>query len=124
MGYRIGPNHEGWEGYMEVEREQLAQRASGKMARMLGRALPSESQEELDRIASEDRYLARSGYVELRQGDRVWTKHIDELTREDSLPRIEFEKNTLRWLRGRIEERKKIEAELGEGEEDDACSLL
>jgi hypothetical protein len=39
--------HDGWHGYMEMEREQLAQRADGKMARMLGRALPGESQEEL-----------------------------------------------------------------------------
>ena len=39
-----GSSHDAWEGYMEVEREQLAQRATGKMARMIGYALPGELQ--------------------------------------------------------------------------------
>ena len=76
------------------------------MARMLGCAFLGESQEEFDRIASEDQFLAQHGYVELRRGNRVWTKHIDELTREDRLARIEFEKTLVMWLRGRVETEK------------------
>jgi hypothetical protein len=93
---------------MEVEREQLAQRATGKMARMIGQALPGESQEELDLLASDDQYLAQQGYVLLRQGEKVWPKHIDELTPQDSPARLEYEKTLVRWLRGRIQDRKKI----------------
>jgi len=64
-----------WEQYMEVERRELEQRRSGQ----LGRALPGESQEELNRIAEEDQRKAERGLVELRSGDEVWFKHIDEI---------------------------------------------
>ena len=107
--------HDGWDGYMEVEREQLAQRATGKMARMIGQALPGESQQELDLIAFDDQYLAEQGYVLLRVGQKVWPKHIDELTREDRLRRLEYEKPLIRWLKGRVEESKKIGREAGSG---------
>jgi hypothetical protein len=87
------------------------------MARMIGPVvLPGESREELDQIASDDQYMAQQGYVPLRQGDRVWQKHIDDLTLEDSEARIEYERELTRWLRGRIEERKKVEAQLREGD--------
>ncbi len=43
----------------------------------------------------------------LRQGKKVWHKHISELTREDAQARLEYEKTLVRWLRGRIAERKK-----------------
>ena len=65
-----------WEKYMEVEHRELEQRQN----RQLGRELPDESQEELDRIAKEDQRRALEGPVELRTGDEVWYKHIDELT--------------------------------------------
>ena len=88
---------------MRTEREQLAQRAAGKMARMLGPVvLDGESREELECVAFDDRYTAQQGYVPLRQGDRVWYEHIDELTREDLPARLEYEKTLLRWLKGRI----------------------
>jgi hypothetical protein len=54
-----------------MEREQLAQRARGKAARMLGQVLPGESEEELQILASDDQYLAQQGYVALRQGDKI-----------------------------------------------------
>lgn len=72
-----------WEGYMTIEREQLAQRATGKMGRMIGRPLPDESKEELESIATQDQLLAQDGYVVLKQGDKVSYKHIDELTPQD-----------------------------------------
>jgi hypothetical protein len=48
-----------WEGFMQMERVQLAERASGKMRRAIGRVLPGESREELERIAAKDQRLAR-----------------------------------------------------------------
>ena len=76
-----------WEQYMEVERKELEQRRTGQ----LGRALPGESQEELDKMAEEDQRKAEEGLVELRSGDDVWYKHIDEITREDRQARIDSE---------------------------------
>ena len=35
--------------FIQMERRQLAERADGKLARALGRTLPDESQEEIDR---------------------------------------------------------------------------
>jgi hypothetical protein len=92
-----------WQGYIEREREQLAQRAAGKMARMLGRALPGESQEELDLIACEDQFLAQAGYRQLRRGDKVWVEHIDDLSRDECLARLEYEKTLVGWLKSRVE---------------------
>jgi hypothetical protein len=40
-----------WEQYMEVERRELEQRRNGQPGRELGRALPGESQDDLQRIA-------------------------------------------------------------------------
>jgi hypothetical protein len=73
-----------WEQYMEVERRELEQRRNGQLGRALGLALPGESQQELQRIAEEDQRKAERGLVELRSGDEVWYKHIDELSREPS----------------------------------------
>jgi hypothetical protein len=44
-----------WEQYIEVERRELEQRRNGQLGRAIGRALPGESHEELERIAEEDR---------------------------------------------------------------------
>jgi hypothetical protein len=79
-----------WEQYMEVER------------RALGLALPGESQAELERIAEEDRRKAEEGLVELRSGDEVWYKHIDELTRDDRSARIESENARPAWIQERL----------------------
>lgn len=97
-------DHEGWEGYLRVEREQLCQRAEGKMARMLGRAQKDlgETQEKIDRIAEEDRQRALAGLVELRRGERVWYEHIDNLTRELRPARLEAERAQLVWLKQRL----------------------
>src|SRR3954468_18564135 len=59
MGEESHDTHqEFWEQYMEVERKELEQRKNGQLGRALGRALPGESQEELDRIAEEDQRKA------------------------------------------------------------------
>jgi len=94
-----------WEKYMEVEHRELEQRQSGQ----LGRALPDESQEELDRIAEEDQGRALEGLVELRSRDGVWYKHIDELTREDRPARIESENARAAWIRERLSRQPRLQ---------------
>jgi hypothetical protein len=54
-----------WERYLIAEQRALVARAEGILGRFLVKALPGESQEELDRTAEEDRSLAREGLVEL-----------------------------------------------------------
>jgi len=87
---------------MEVERRELEQRRNGHLGRALVRALPGESQEELERIAEEDRRKAEQGLVELRSGDEVWYKHIDEITRDDRPARIESENARAVWIQERL----------------------
>lgn len=91
-----------WERYMQVEHKELEDRRNGKLAKVLGPAMPGESQEEIDRVAREDREKAEEGLVELRDGDEVWYKHIDELGREDRQPRIEAQRKRLEWIQGRL----------------------
>ena len=65
------PYHDAaWEGYMETERAQLAQRASGQMRRAIGGVLQGESREELERIAAEDQRRAQERRECLLQADR------------------------------------------------------
>ena len=91
-----------WEQYMEVERKEVEQRRNGQLGRALGRALPGESQEELDKMAEEDQRKVEEGLVELRSGDEVWYKHIDEITREDRQARIDSENARAAWIRERL----------------------
>ena len=103
MGEESQDTHqELWEKYMEVEHRELEQRRIRQLGRALGRALPGESQEELDRIAEEDQRRAEEGLVELRIGDEIWYKHIDELTRADRQARIESENARAYWIRERL----------------------
>lgn len=103
MGEELRKTHqELWEQYMEVERRELEQRRSGQLGRALGRALPGESQEELQRIAEEDQRKAEIGLVELRNGAEVWFKHIDEITRDDRPARIESENARAAWIQERL----------------------
>jgi hypothetical protein len=98
------PYHDAaWEGYMQMERTQLTQRASGQMRRAIGRVLKGESEEDLERIAAEDQRRAKEVMVPLRKDGRVYYKHISDLTREDVAARLEAERFTVMWLKGRIE---------------------
>lgn len=105
-----GPNddRESWEGYPRLERERLRERAAGKLAQDIGFALPGEDLQELNQLARDDEDRARRGLVELRRGESVWHKHIDELIREDRSARIEAERAWTTWLKSR-EERMKME---------------
>lgn len=89
--------------FIQMERRQLADRADGKLARALGRALPEESQEYIDRLGQQDQRRAQQGLVELRQSERVWYKRLDDLTREERPARLEAEKATNAWLKSRVE---------------------
>ena len=91
-----------WERYMRVERKEIQDRRNGELARVLGPALPGESQEELDRLSREDREKAEEGLAELRDGDEVWYKPVEELTRRDRAPRIEAQRKRLEWVQGRL----------------------
>jgi hypothetical protein len=75
------------------------------------------SEEDLERIAKEDQRRAQDGMVPLRENERVHYKHVDELTREDVAARLEAERATVRWLRGRIED-ERIAAQLRENGRD------
>ena len=101
-------HREWWEEYMHMERTQLAERASGKTRRAIGRVLNGESREELARMAAKDERLARTGLVRLKDGEKrtYYYKHIDYLTPEDRWPRIWAERDQIRWLSGRIEAEK------------------
>jgi hypothetical protein len=48
----------GWEGFLQMERRQLRERREGKLRRALGRPLPDESSEQLDRIGALDQRRA------------------------------------------------------------------
>jgi hypothetical protein len=102
MGSKPKPEHDTWDEFMDMERSRLQQHASGKLAEALGHALPGESQEELARIAAEDQRLAQQGMVKLKVGGEIHYKHIDELTREDRMARIEAEREEVEWLKRRL----------------------
>jgi hypothetical protein len=92
-----------WERFLESERSLLEERQRGSLTRVLGNGpLPSESPEELLWLVIEDRHLAEEGFVELRRGEEVWTKHINELTREDRPARTEAESARAAWLMERL----------------------
>jgi hypothetical protein len=94
--------HQRWDVFLRIERKQLAQRATGKMARMIGKPLEGEDHAYLNLLASDDRFMAQNGYVLLRRGTKVWHKHIDQLAPQDRLARLEYENTLVMWLRGRI----------------------
>ena len=59
---------EAWERHMRLERELLAQRRDGKLAKAIGKALPDESPQDLEQIAREDQRKAEEGLVNLLWG--------------------------------------------------------
>lgn len=91
-----------WQRYMQIERRELEDRKNGELAKALGPAMNGESQEEIDRLAREDREKAEAGLVVLRDGEELWYKHIDELTFEDRQARIEAQRRRLAWVGERL----------------------
>ncbi len=90
--------------FLQAERSLLEQRLGGSLAQALGnRPLAGESPEELQWLIIEDRSLAEQGLVELRNGDEVRFKHVDDLTEEDRRARLEAENVRAAWLMGRLQ---------------------
>ncbi len=95
-----------WERFLRTERRALEARRGGQMARALACRLPGESQEELDRMTSEDRGRAEKGLVALRSEEgELSYKHIEELSRGDRMDRIRAELARIEWLLERQERR-------------------
>jgi hypothetical protein len=101
---------EAWERHMRLERELLAQRCGGKLAQAIGKALPGESPQDLEQMVREDQRQAQGGLVTLLWGGQFSHKHIDELTPEDLLARLEAERAQVNWLMGRLQSLQKAEA--------------
>ncbi len=93
---RIGSS---WERFLRAERGMLQARKNGQLAKALARRLPGESQEELDRMTSEDRRRAEKGLVALRSEEgELSYKHLEELFPEDRMDRIRAELVRIEWL--------------------------
>jgi hypothetical protein len=108
---------EAWEKHMRLERELLAQRREGKLAKAIGKALPGESPQDLEQMAREDRGKAEEGLVSLLWGGQLSYKHIDKLTPENLLARLEAEREQVNWLVGRLQSLQQTK-ERGVGVED------
>ena len=88
-----------WDRFLRTEQRALEARRGGQMARALACRLPGESQEELDRIASEDRRSAEEDIVALRsENGKLYYKRIEELSPEDRMGRIRAELTRIEWL--------------------------
>jgi hypothetical protein len=96
-----------WEGFMEMERKRLRERREGKLRRALGRPLPGESVELLDRIGEHDRLMAEQGLVLIKEGGRIYYKRIDDLTPLDMRFVTAAERVEAEWLKERVERRKR-----------------
>jgi hypothetical protein len=99
QGARELYNEEAWGRYMQAERRELQLRREGHLAKLLGRPLPGESLEELERLAQEDRLRAEEGLVDLMdvQG-QITYKHIDQLAPEDRQARTRAEGKLIDWI--------------------------
>ena len=109
---------EAWERHMRLERELLAQRRDGKLAHALGKALPGESPQDLEQMAREDQRQAEEGLVTLLWGGQFSHKHIDELTPENLLARLEAERAQVNWLVGRLQSLQEAAEARGVGVQD------
>ena len=96
-----------WEGFVEMERKRLWERCGGKLRRVLGRPLPGESVEQLDRIGEHDRLMAEQGLVLIKEGSRIYYKHIDDLSPLDMRFITAAEWVEVGWLQERLERRKR-----------------
>jgi hypothetical protein len=109
---------EAWDKHMRLERELLAQRRDGKLAKAIGKALPGESPQDLEQMAREDRSKAEEGLVSLLWGGgQLSYHHIDKLTPENLLARLEAEREQVNWLMGRLQSLQQTKGR-GVGEQD------
>ncbi len=98
-----------WEKFLRTERLMLGARKNGQLAKALARRLPGESQQELDRMTSEDRGRAEKGFVALRSEEgKLSYKHLEELSPEDRMDRLRAEVARIEWLMERQRRRNLI----------------
>src|SRR5215208_841230 len=97
----------GWDGFMEMERKRLRERRDGKLRRALGRPLPGESVEQLNRIGEHDRRRAEQRLVAIKEGGKISYKHIDDLSPLDMRFVTAAGREEVGWLRERVERRKR-----------------
>ena len=91
-----------------MERTKLRERSEGKLRRALGRPLPGESSEQLDRIGELDRRRTEQGLVSIKgEGGRISYKHIDDLSPHDMHFITAAERAEVGWLKERLERRKR-----------------
>ena len=102
-----------WERFLNTERRTLEARRKGQLAKALLLALPRESQQEIDRMTSEDQHRAEEGLVELRSEEGALSyKPLEQLVPEDCQDRMRAELGRLEWLLER-QERRNILLRLG-----------
>ena len=95
-----------WGRFLNTERRTLQARSKGQLAKALLWALPRESQQEIDRMTSEDWHRAQGGLVELRSEEgRSFYKYLEQLVPEDRQDRVRAELRRLEWLLERQERR-------------------
>jgi hypothetical protein len=87
-----------WERFLNTEWRTLEARRKGQLAKALLRALPRESQQEIDRMTLEDRRRAEE-LVELRSEEGALSyKPLEQLVAEDRHDRMRAELRRLEWL--------------------------
>ena len=111
---------EAWERHMRLERELLAQRRDGKLAKVIGKALPGENPRDLEQMAREDRSKAEKGLVSMLWGGQLSYKHVDNLAPENLLARLEAEREQVNWLVGRLQSLQRTEGRSGVEVQEDA----
>ena len=92
---------------MEMERKRHRERSEGKLRRALGRPLPGESVEQLNRIGEHHRRRAEQGLVAIKEGGKISYMHIDDLSPLDMRFRTAAERVTVEWLKERVERSKR-----------------
>jgi hypothetical protein len=98
----------GWDGFIKMERAKLWERSEGKLRRALGRPLPGESVEQLDRIGGHDQRKAEQGLMSIKgEGGRISYKHVDAIGLLDMYFSTAAERVVVGWLRERVEGRKR-----------------
>ena len=91
---------------MEMERKRLRERREGKLRRALGRPLPGEYVEQLNRTGEHDRRRAEQGLVAIKEGGKISYKHIDDLSPLDMRFVTPAEREEVGWLKELVERSK------------------
>lgn len=92
-----------WERFMQAERRELRSRKAGRLAELLGEALPGEAPAAMRRLAAEDQRQAEEGLVALMSNGKVSYKRLEELTAEDMPARRAANRLRRAWLKERLE---------------------